>query len=62
MEPETSNTPMHTAFNLNKDGTSSKKRLHKGNIPTLPQNKLCPHCPAKFTRCVLYLYGMLAEL
>ncbi|EIW82569.1 hypothetical protein CONPUDRAFT_135949 [Coniophora puteana RWD-64-598 SS2] len=25
-------------------------RSHKGNIPVLPQTKLCPHCPAKFTR------------
>lgn len=28
----------------------SKMRLHGGNIPTIPQDKLCPHCPAKFTR------------
>lgn len=35
---------------LKKDGTVSKMRSHKGNIPVLPQNKLCPHCPAKFTR------------
>ncbi|KIM53655.1 hypothetical protein SCLCIDRAFT_1157339 [Scleroderma citrinum Foug A] len=33
-----------------KDGTVSKMRSHKGNIPILPQTKLCPHCPAKFTR------------
>jgi hypothetical protein len=33
-----------------KDGTPSKMRSHKGNIPVLPQTKLCPHCPAKFTR------------
>ncbi|KAK2467849.1 hypothetical protein APHAL10511_000144 [Amanita phalloides] len=33
-----------------KDGTPSKMRNHKGNIPVLPQTKLCPHCPAKFTR------------
>lgn len=33
-----------------KDGSLSKMRNHKGNIPVLPQNKLCPHCPAKFTR------------
>ncbi|THV06709.1 hypothetical protein K435DRAFT_710917 [Dendrothele bispora CBS 962.96] len=25
-------------------------RNHKGNVPVLPQTKLCPHCPAKFTR------------
>lgn len=33
-----------------KDGGISKLRLHRGNIPILPQTKLCPHCPAKFTR------------
>lgn len=33
-----------------KDGSVSKMRAHKGNIPVLPQTKLCPHCPAKFTR------------
>ncbi|KAF9268772.1 hypothetical protein L218DRAFT_917817 [Marasmius fiardii PR-910] len=33
-----------------KDGTPSKMRSHNGNIPMLPQTKLCPHCPAKFTR------------
>ncbi|KAI0674809.1 fungal-specific transcription factor domain-containing protein [Trametes maxima] len=31
-------------------GTASKMRSHRGNIPTLPQTKLCPLCPAKFTR------------
>lgn len=35
---------------LKKDGTSSKIRSHRGNIPVLPQTKFCPHCPAKFTR------------
>ncbi|KIL68871.1 hypothetical protein M378DRAFT_184747 [Amanita muscaria Koide BX008] len=33
-----------------KDGTPSKMRSHRGNIPVLPQTKLCPQCPAKFTR------------
>ena len=33
-----------------KDGSLSKIRSHRGNIPILPQTKLCPHCPAKFTR------------
>lgn len=33
-----------------KDGSLSKMRSHRGNIPILPQTKLCPHCPAKFTR------------
>ncbi|CDO72788.1 hypothetical protein BN946_scf184994.g41 [Trametes cinnabarina] len=35
---------------LTKSGAVSKMRSHRGNIPTLPQNKLCPLCPAKFTR------------
>ncbi|KAK0195671.1 fungal-specific transcription factor domain-containing protein [Armillaria mellea] len=33
-----------------KDGSLSKMRSHGGNVPILPQTKLCPHCPAKFTR------------
>ncbi|KAI0314449.1 fungal-specific transcription factor domain-containing protein [Amylostereum chailletii] len=33
-----------------KDGTVSRMRAHKGNVPQLPQTKLCPFCPAKFTR------------
>ncbi|TRM69260.1 fungal-specific transcription factor domain-containing protein [Schizophyllum amplum] len=33
-----------------KDGSISRMRSHKGNVPVLPQTKLCPHCPAKFTR------------
>ncbi|KAI0743495.1 hypothetical protein C8Q80DRAFT_1324466 [Daedaleopsis nitida] len=28
----------------------SSMRAHRGNIPTLPQTKLCHLCPAKFTR------------
>ncbi|KAI0661266.1 fungal-specific transcription factor domain-containing protein [Cubamyces menziesii] len=35
---------------LTKNGTISKMRSHRGNVPTLPQTKLCPLCPAKFTR------------
>ncbi|KAJ7718009.1 fungal-specific transcription factor domain-containing protein [Mycena maculata] len=34
----------------NKDGSISKQRAHKGNAPTLPQTKACPHCSARFTR------------
>ncbi|KAJ7874756.1 fungal-specific transcription factor domain-containing protein [Mycena olivaceomarginata] len=34
----------------NKDGSISKMRAHRGNIPTLPQTKACPHCSARFTR------------
>ncbi|KAJ7594671.1 hypothetical protein C8J56DRAFT_927340 [Mycena floridula] len=33
-----------------KDGTLSKMRSHGGNVPSLPQNKICPHCSARFTR------------
>ncbi|KAK0196370.1 hypothetical protein F5146DRAFT_994311 [Armillaria mellea] len=29
---------------------SDRKRLHKGNTPTLPQTNYCQLCPAKFTR------------
>ncbi|PCH43587.1 hypothetical protein WOLCODRAFT_138453 [Wolfiporia cocos MD-104 SS10] len=38
------------AVELRKDGTVSKMRSHKGNIPSVPQTKACPLCPAKFTR------------
>ncbi|EMD37597.1 hypothetical protein CERSUDRAFT_114245 [Gelatoporia subvermispora B] len=31
-------------------GKISKMRRHGGNIPSLPQTKLCPLCSAKFTR------------
>ncbi|KAL4259105.1 Zinc cluster transcription factor 47 [Pleurotus pulmonarius] len=41
----------HQPFEFRKkDGTPSKMRSHRGNVPVLPQTKLCPHCPAKFTR------------
>ncbi|KII92001.1 hypothetical protein PLICRDRAFT_103263 [Plicaturopsis crispa FD-325 SS-3] len=33
-----------------KNGVPSRMRSHPGNVPILPQTKLCPHCPAKFTR------------
>ncbi|KAG7090940.1 hypothetical protein E1B28_010012 [Marasmius oreades] len=45
--PPSPNQPMEFR---KKDGTPSKMRSHNGNIPMLPQTKLCPHCPAKFTR------------
>ncbi|KAA1472942.1 hypothetical protein DENSPDRAFT_839343 [Dentipellis sp. KUC8613] len=38
------------AVEYKKDGTVSRMRAHKGNVPQLPQTKLCPFCPAKFTR------------
>lgn len=43
-------SPHTTVVEYRKDGTVSKMRSHKGNIPILPQTKLCPQCPAKFTR------------
>ena len=38
------------AVEYKKDGTVSRMRSHRGNVPQLPQTKLCPYCPAKFTR------------
>ncbi|KAJ7124976.1 fungal-specific transcription factor domain-containing protein [Mycena epipterygia] len=46
----TSNPAGPSAELRNKDGSVSKMRAHKGNIPTLPQTKACPHCSARFTR------------
>ncbi|KAJ7209576.1 hypothetical protein GGX14DRAFT_520924 [Mycena pura] len=43
-----SDTVSSTEFN--KDGSVSKMRSHKGNMPTLPQTKSCPYCSARFTR------------
>lgn len=43
-------SPRTTVVEYRKDGTVSKMRSHKGNVPILPQTKLCPECPAKFTR------------
>ncbi|KAJ7128945.1 fungal-specific transcription factor domain-containing protein [Mycena crocata] len=42
--------PLSSAELRNKDGSMSKMRAHKGNIPTLPQTKACHLCSAKFTR------------
>ncbi|KAH0827315.1 hypothetical protein J3R83DRAFT_3939 [Lanmaoa asiatica] len=52
-DPTTSSVTVpqaRTVIEYRKDGAVSKMRSHKGNIPVLPQTKLCPHCPAKFTR------------
>ncbi|KAJ6558500.1 hypothetical protein DFH09DRAFT_1163012 [Mycena vulgaris] len=46
----TNTTPGESAELRNKDGSRSKMRAHKGNIPTLPQTKPCPHCSSRFTR------------
>ncbi|KAJ7572940.1 hypothetical protein C8J56DRAFT_1067286 [Mycena floridula] len=35
---------------LSYDSVSSSSRSHRGNVPSLPQNKYCSLCPAKFTR------------
>ncbi|KAJ7668458.1 fungal-specific transcription factor domain-containing protein [Mycena polygramma] len=45
-----SNVAESSAGMLNKDGSISKMRAHRGNVPTLAQSKVCPQCPAKFTR------------
>ncbi|KAJ7304833.1 hypothetical protein DFH08DRAFT_1089106 [Mycena albidolilacea] len=34
----------------NSDEPLCRMRSHKGNMPSLPQTKYCPSCPAKFTR------------
>ncbi|KIK98576.1 hypothetical protein PAXRUDRAFT_668207 [Paxillus rubicundulus Ve08.2h10] len=49
-DPPATPTQTHTVIEYRKDGAISKMRSHKGNVPVLPQTKLCPHCPAKFTR------------
>lgn len=51
MEPGPSNPPNAGETDRRTTSAQSKMRLHGGNIPTIPQDKLCPHCPAKFTRC-----------
>ncbi|KAI0046901.1 hypothetical protein FA95DRAFT_1309596 [Auriscalpium vulgare] len=48
--PVASTSTAPTVIEYKKDGTVSRIRSHKGNIPQLPQTKLCPYCPAKFTR------------
>ena len=35
---------------FNKDGTVSRKRLHSGNLPSIPRTEECHVCSAKFTR------------
>ena len=35
---------------LNKDGSVSRKRLHSGNLPSIPRTEECHICSAKFTR------------
>ncbi|KAF8074127.1 fungal-specific transcription factor domain-containing protein [Lyophyllum atratum] len=38
------------SLDLKANGEISRMRSHKGNMPSLPQTKYCPLCPAKFTR------------
>ncbi|KAF9464087.1 fungal-specific transcription factor domain-containing protein [Collybia nuda] len=38
------------SIDLKANGEISRMRSHKGNMPSLPQTKYCPLCPAKFTR------------
>lgn len=45
-----SSSPADDVVEYKKDGSVSRMRSHKGNVPQLPQTKLCPFCPAKFTR------------
>lgn len=49
-KPAMSLPPSPPAVEYKKDGSVSRMRSHRGNIPQLPQTKLCPYCPAKFTR------------
>lgn len=42
--------PSTLPIDLKKDGTASKMRSHRGNVPVLPKTKLCSHCSATFTR------------
>ncbi|EPQ57605.1 hypothetical protein GLOTRDRAFT_39318 [Gloeophyllum trabeum ATCC 11539] len=47
--PDSNNT-RPTIIEFKKDGTISRMRSHRGNMPSLPQTKVCPLCPARFTR------------
>ncbi|KAF9219611.1 hypothetical protein BS17DRAFT_385875 [Gyrodon lividus] len=49
-DPSVTAAQTRSVIEYRKDGAISKMRSHKGNIPVLPQTKLCPRCPAKFTR------------
>ncbi len=49
-EPPSEHAMIPESVVRTKGGSLSKMRSHKGNIPTLPQTKLCHLCSAKFTR------------
>ncbi|CCM05688.1 uncharacterized protein FIBRA_07919 [Fibroporia radiculosa] len=48
-DPQTSLSVAEIAEELKRD-TTSRMRNHRGNVPSVPQTKTCPLCPAKFTR------------
>ena len=48
--PSSASPQTDSSIDVKKDGSASKMRMHKGNLPSIPQDKLCPVCPAKFTR------------
>ncbi|KZT10591.1 uncharacterized protein LAESUDRAFT_643540 [Laetiporus sulphureus 93-53] len=50
LNSSTSTTDVQGTIEVKRDGISSRIRRHKGNVPSVPQTKLCPICPAKFTR------------
>ena len=47
---DASTSTAQPAASVARTNSLSKMRSHRGNVPTLPQTKLCPLCPAKFTR------------
>ena len=47
---DASSSTAPAAASVTRTNSLSKMRSHRGNIPTLPQTKLCHLCPAKFTR------------
>ncbi|RDB14606.1 Zinc finger protein klf1 [Hypsizygus marmoreus] len=50
MDPLYSVLASQLPVDLKANGEVSRMRSHKGNMPSLPQTKYCPLCPAKFTR------------
>ncbi|KAG2009474.1 STE-12 alpha [Coprinopsis cinerea AmutBmut pab1-1] len=48
--PVNTEPPLHSPIEYRANGEISRMRSHKGNMPSLPQNKFCSLCPAKFTR------------
>ncbi|KZT24208.1 hypothetical protein NEOLEDRAFT_1242675 [Neolentinus lepideus HHB14362 ss-1] len=50
MSSSIASSSRQTIIEFKKDGTVSRMRSHRGNMPSLPQTKQCPLCPAKFTR------------